>query len=187
MQHIDITYSATHRHYIQCNTPKYGQCPWIRVHYYIFLCRNAPVSGISFTRLVTTLQRQNAENLKQIFPEKEYRGLSPNFNIHVSMSELYILTMVLPILLEEICRLILGINRSQTHECGNWDWGRAIPRKGIYKRNCRCSVGNHLGLHVEVWCGLTFVSINWWLNVNPVEVGAVNDLPYRLSERPAVK
>ncbi len=32
------------------------------------------------------------------------------------------------------------INRSQTHECRNWGWGRAIPRKGIYKRNCRCSV-----------------------------------------------
>ena len=32
------------------------------------------------------------------------------------------------------------INRSKTHECGNWGWGRAIPRKGIYKRNCRCSV-----------------------------------------------
>ncbi len=34
----------------------------------------------------------------------------------------------------------IHINRSQTHECGNWGWGRAIPRKGIYKRNCRCSV-----------------------------------------------
>jgi hypothetical protein len=30
-----------------------------------------------------SLQRQNAENLKQIFPEKEYRGLSPNFHILV--------------------------------------------------------------------------------------------------------
>jgi hypothetical protein len=37
-----------------------------------------------------TLQRKNAENLKQIFPEKEYRGLSPNFHIHVSVSELYV-------------------------------------------------------------------------------------------------
>jgi hypothetical protein len=57
------------------------------------------------------LQRQNAENLKQIFPEKEYRSLSPNFHIHVSVSELYIPTMGLPVLLEEICscRLILGI------------------------------------------------------------------------------
>ncbi len=34
------------------------------------------------------------------------------------------------------------INRSQTHECGNWGWGRAIPRKWIYKRNFRCSVVN---------------------------------------------
>ncbi len=59
------------------------------------------------------LQRQNAENLKQIFPEKEYRGLSPNFHIHVSVSELYIPTMGLPVLLEEICRLILGIYKSQ--------------------------------------------------------------------------
>ncbi len=33
------------------------------------------------------------------------------------------------------------INRSQTHECGNWDWGRAIPRKGIHKWNFPCSVG----------------------------------------------
>jgi len=33
-------------------------------------------------------------------------------------------------------------NRSQTHECGNWGWGRDFPRKGIYKRNCHCSVFN---------------------------------------------
>jgi hypothetical protein len=57
----------------------------------------------------STLQRQNVENLKRIFPEKEYRGLSPNFHIHVSVSDLYIPTMGLPVLLEEICRLIMGI------------------------------------------------------------------------------
>ncbi len=32
------------------------------------------------------------------------------------------------------------INRSQAHEYRKWGWGRAIPRKGIYKRNCLCSV-----------------------------------------------
>ncbi len=32
------------------------------------------------------------------------------------------------------------INRLQTHECGHWDWGRAIPRKGIHKWVFRCSV-----------------------------------------------
>jgi hypothetical protein len=56
-----------------------------------------------------TLQRQNIEISKQIFPEKEYRGLSPNFHIHASGSDLYIPTMGLPILLEEICRPILGL------------------------------------------------------------------------------
>jgi hypothetical protein len=64
--------------------------------------------------IIWTLQRQNAENLKQIFPEKEYRGLSPNFHIHVSVSELYITKMGLPFLLEEICGPILGIYKSLT-------------------------------------------------------------------------
>ncbi len=32
-----------------------------------------------------------------------------------------------------------GRNRSQTQECGNWDWGRAIPRKGIHTGDFRCS------------------------------------------------
>jgi hypothetical protein len=35
---------------------------------------------------------------KQIFPEKEFCGLSPNFHIHVSVSDLYIPTIGLPIL-----------------------------------------------------------------------------------------
>ncbi len=32
------------------------------------------------------------------------------------------------------------INRSQTHECGNCDWGRVIPRKGIHKWDFHGSV-----------------------------------------------
>ncbi len=32
------------------------------------------------------------------------------------------------------------INGSQTHECRNRDWGRAIPRKGIHKGDFCCSV-----------------------------------------------
>ncbi len=32
------------------------------------------------------------------------------------------------------------INRSQTYECGNWDWGRAIPWKGIHRWDFPCSV-----------------------------------------------
>jgi hypothetical protein len=48
----------------------------------------------------TSLQRYNTENSKQIFPEKEMRGHSPNFHIRVSVSDLYIPTMDLPILLK---------------------------------------------------------------------------------------
>ncbi len=49
----------------------------------------------------------------------------------------------------EICGLILGINRSQTHECGNWDWGRAIPRKGIHNWDFPCSVPATAALWVQ--------------------------------------
>ncbi len=50
---------------------------------------------------VTKLQRLNTENSKQIVPEKELRGLSPNFHIHVSVTDLYIYRIGLPILLQE--------------------------------------------------------------------------------------
>jgi hypothetical protein len=52
-------------------------------------------------KILTALQRDNTENLKQIFPEKELGGHSPNSYIHVSASDFYIPTIGLPILLEE--------------------------------------------------------------------------------------
>ncbi len=57
---------------------------------------------------------KSTEISKQILPEKEYRGLSPNFHIHASVSELYIPTIGLPILLEEICKAFLGLYKSLT-------------------------------------------------------------------------
>jgi hypothetical protein len=56
--------------------------------------------------------------LKQIFPEKELRGVSPNFHIHVSVSDLYMLLIGLPILLQEICGPIMGMYKSLTDTCG---------------------------------------------------------------------
>jgi hypothetical protein len=47
-----------------------------------------------------------------IFPEKELRGHSTNFHIHVSVGNIYIPTIDLPILLLEICGPILGIYKS---------------------------------------------------------------------------
>ncbi len=63
----------------------------------------------------TTLQRTNTKNSKQIFPEKELRGHSPNFHIHVSVSDLYIPMIDLAILLQEyVCGPILGIYKLLT-------------------------------------------------------------------------
>jgi hypothetical protein len=49
------------------------------------------------------LQRTNTENLKQMFPEKELCSHSPNFHILLYVSVLYIPTIDLSILLQEIC------------------------------------------------------------------------------------
>ncbi len=78
--------------------------------------------------LTTTLQRHNTENSKQIFPEKELRRLSPNFHDRSAYSATgkYV--------------SLEYINRSQTHECGNEDWGHAIPFLRICKWDFHCSV-----------------------------------------------
>jgi hypothetical protein len=78
---------------VYCNVKKLNHCISVETFLLLFHNRHYPA-----------LQRQNAENLKQIFPEKEYRGPS-----HLSVSELHIPTMGLPFLLEEICGPILGL------------------------------------------------------------------------------
>ncbi len=62
-------------------------------------------------------------------------------------------TIDLPILLQEICGLILEIYiyRLKTHECGNWDRGHAIPRNGIQKWDFHCSEIELRGLLGQMW------------------------------------
>jgi hypothetical protein len=50
--------------------------------------------------LLDTLQRHNTKNKKKIFPEKELRDHIPSSYIHVSVSDLYIRTIGLSILLQ---------------------------------------------------------------------------------------
>jgi hypothetical protein len=52
--------------------------------------------------------------LETNIPRKDLRGHSPIFHNHVSVSDIYIPTVDLPMLLEEICGLILGIYKSLT-------------------------------------------------------------------------
>jgi hypothetical protein len=47
------------------------------------------------------LKRNNTKNSKQIFTKKELRGLSHNFHNHVTVSDLYIPMIGLPIRLQE--------------------------------------------------------------------------------------
>ncbi len=69
----------------------------------------------------------------------------------------------------QICGPILGIDKSLTEdECGNWDWGHAIPRKGIHKRDFRCRVQIPLCQHEPLFSPVrtgTFEAIlqeHWW-------------------------
>jgi hypothetical protein len=66
-----------------------------------FLCMYHPYKCKSVKVTYIALQRDNTKNLKKIFPEKELRGLSPNFHTYESVSDLYIAMIGLPILLQE--------------------------------------------------------------------------------------
>ncbi len=80
--------------------------------------------------------------MKLLFPKQNYNVLSLSSYTHISVRDINISRIGLPILLQGKMRTDPGNmykNRSQTHECGNWDWGRAIPRKGIHKCDFPCS------------------------------------------------
>ncbi len=78
-----------------------------------------------------------------LFPKQNYNVLSPNSYTHISVRYLYFqgrsVYFAAAKHVEPSCMGIY-INRSQTHECGNWVWGRTIPRKGKHKCDFRCSV-----------------------------------------------
>ncbi len=57
------------------------------------------------------------------------------------------------------------INCSQTHECGNWDWGRAIPRKGIHKWDFPCSAACQEMLGIR----------RYWVNYSDVTLSATEE------------
>jgi hypothetical protein len=86
--------------------------------------------------------------LKQIFPEKELCSRSPNFHIHVSVGDLNISTITLPILLQEntVFGPILGIytpitdthhNSQKRNTCVN---GIFVAVRSLRQRNCSALV-----------------------------------------------
>jgi hypothetical protein len=67
-----------------------------------------PLRTVNFANAFTgsnhALLKTNTENSKQIFPEeRNLRGHIPSFHIRVSVSDLYMPTIDLPILLYSMC------------------------------------------------------------------------------------
>ncbi len=77
-----------------------------------------------------------------LFPKQNYNVLSPNSYTHITVRNLYCIFLgsVCLFCCSQICGPILGINRSQTRECRNWDWGCGIPFPVIHKLDFRYSV-----------------------------------------------
>jgi hypothetical protein len=78
----------------------------------IFILFFTYILGQSIGRsIVKRFWTQCTKNSKQIFPEMKLRGLVPNFYIHISVSDLYIPMIGLPILLYCI------VDRSWEYTC----------------------------------------------------------------------
>ncbi len=75
------------------------------------------ITRFSASRYSYYTAKTKYRNFKTNIPRKGISGLCPNFYIHASVSDLYIPTIGLPILLEEICRPILGLYKSLTGTC----------------------------------------------------------------------
>jgi hypothetical protein len=109
---------------------RYSQSCWYFRHSFVNYCSSKLLSG-------SPLVHCN-ENFIYVFLFLQLRGFSPNFHIHVSVSDLYVYFQDLSTYFLQQNRQIQSwghINRSQTHECGNRDCGRAIPFLGIFVSN----------------------------------------------------
>ncbi len=148
-KYVDWSWEIAHRHMNVEIRTEAAQFPEKEYINRIFVAVH-PSLIITFIKNITLICRQHPfsatarlcveyVHCKQdpiyVFPEMTLRSLIPKFPclcVCERFTGIYIPTIDLPILLQELCGPILR-NRSQTHECGNQDWGRAIPWKEIHK------------------------------------------------------
>ncbi len=90
-----------------------------------------------------------------VFPEKELRGLNPNFHIHMSVSDSQDRSIYF---LQQNRKLIIGYVYKSIIDTwsGNRDWGPAISFLGIFVSNFRCCV--------FAVCTVTTVDMHYYKN-----------------------
>jgi hypothetical protein len=90
-------------------------------------------NGINTNDLMISLQRHNTENSKQIFAEKELRGLSPNFPHSCVCERFYMFPgSVCLFCCRKICGPILGIYESLTD---TWMWKLGLRQRNSFSGN----------------------------------------------------
>jgi hypothetical protein len=81
-----------------------------------------PMAQVTQTKLHKQLFALHCKEMSiYVFPEKELRGLSHNFRIYVSVSDLYIPTIGPTIFLQQNRQTNRGKISLTEHECRNWD------------------------------------------------------------------
>ncbi len=96
-----------------------------------------------------------------LIPKQSSNVLSPSSYTHISVRDLNIFTdrSAYSAARKYVDRSWDYINRSQTHECGTWDWGLVILRKGIHKWDFPCSVSHRGGIELKI--GLSVLIAPW--------------------------
>ncbi len=103
---------------------------------FLFACYTAnegPVR-IQYKCLVPFMYSQKLNCAAFLFPKQNYNVLSPNPTL-IYLLEIYIFPEWSDYFAaaKYVDRSREYRNRSETYECRNWDWGRAIPFLGIHK------------------------------------------------------
>ncbi len=96
---------------------------WRKQDFFCCRCKQNPAP---------TLQRHYTENAKQIFPEMKLRGLVPSSYIHFAVSNLYIPTIGLSILLQESWWTNLGSIKSLKD---TWMWKLGLRPRSFFLGN----------------------------------------------------
>ncbi len=122
-----------------------------KIREYLVMCTRAP------NIFAPTLQRHNTENKIKKYSQKRNWATQSQF-LHSSICERF--TYIFP-----VCLFATGIymyvdgsweykNRSQTHGCGNWDWGPAILFLRINKWDFCCRA---IPLNISTVCSISSV------------------------------